>query len=121
MHDLVDFVSEEAVIAGKAAADYISGNVSKREAISIKTDGKIRYTVPQRLRAERDTTVYFRVADVYRDKRIVVKDGDKVILEKKKIKLAPGEMESVIITADMIAGMSGADISFSLEDIGGKA
>jgi NADPH-dependent 2,4-dienoyl-CoA reductase/sulfur reductase-like enzyme len=121
VHDLVDFVSEEAVIAGKAAADYISGNVSKREAISIKTDGKIRYTVPQRLRAERDTTVYFRVADVYRDKRIVVKDGDKVILEKKKIKLAPGEMESVIITADMIAGMSGADISFSLEDIGGKA
>ncbi len=121
VHDLVDFVSEEAVIAGKAAADYISGNAQKREAISIKTDGKIRYTVPQRLRAEKDTTVYFRVADVYRDKKIVVKDGERILLEKKKIKLAPGEMESVTLTADMIAGMSGADISFSLEDIGGKA
>ena len=120
VHDLVDFVSEEAVIAGKAAADYINGRVEKIDAIKITQDGKIRYTVPQKITAKKDTTVYFRVADVYRDKRIVVRDGDKIIIDKKKIKLAPGEMESVTLTAQMIEDISSGEISFSLEDVGGK-
>ena len=120
VHDLVDFVSEEAVIAGEAAADYINGRVEKIEPIKITQDGKIRYTVPQKITAKKDTTVYFRVADVYRDKRIVVRDGDRIIVDKKKIKLAPGEMESVTLTADMIEKISSGEISFSLEDIGGK-
>ena len=121
VHDLVDFVSEEAVIAGKSAADYIKGNISKISAVNIVTDGKIRYTVPQKLTAKKDTTVYFRVADVYRDKRIVVRDGERVIVDKKKIKLAPGEMESVVLTEEMIADIKSAELSFSLEDVGGKA
>ena len=120
VHDLVDFVSEEAVIAGRAASEYIMGRVAKRSPISIVTDGKIRYTVPQRITAEKDTTVYFRVADVYRDKRIVVKIGDKILIDKKKIKLAPGEMESVVLTADMISEIKDGEISFSLLDKGGN-
>jgi len=121
VHDLVDFVSEEAVIAGKAAAEYINGRAAKRAPVSVTTDGKIRYTVPQRITAEADTTVYFRVADVYRDKRIVVRDGDRVLIDKKKIKLAPGEMESVLLTAEMISSLQSGEISFSLVDAGGKA
>ena len=121
VHDLVDFVSEEAVIAGRAAAEYIGGREAKRAPISIAVDGKIRYTVPQRITAAKDTTVYFRVADVFMDKRIVVKAGDKVLIDKKKIKLAPGEMESVLLSADMIAELDGEQISFSLEDKGGSA
>ena len=121
VHDLVDFVSEEAVIAGEAAAEYIKGRPEKKAPISITTDGKIRYTVPQRITAEKDTTVYFRVADVFMDKRIVVKSGDKVLVDKKKIKLAPGEMESVLLTADMISSVESGEISFPLLDKGGKA
>jgi hypothetical protein len=116
VHDLVDYVSEEAVIAGNAAAAYIRGEVAKRDAISIRTDGMIRYTVPQKLNMNVDTTVYFRVADVYRDKKIVVRDGDRVILEKKRIKLAPGEMETVKLTAQMIENIASGEISFSLEN-----
>ena len=121
VHDLVDFVSEEAVIAGEAAAEYIKGRPEKKAPINITTDGKIRYTVPQRITAEKDTTVYFRVADVFMDKRIVVKSGDKVLVDKKKIKLAPGEMESVVLTADMISSIESGEITFSLLDKGGKA
>ena len=119
VHDLVDYVSEEAVIAGKAAADYIAGTREKDRAISIKTDGKIRYTVPQRITAEKDTVVYFRVSDTFHEKKIVLRGGDKVILEKKKIKLAPGEMESVTLSKDMIASLSNDEIFFSLEDVKG--
>ena len=117
VHDLVDFVSEEAEIAGRAAAEYISGKRNSECNITLKTDGKVRYTVPQKISsADSNVTVYFRVADVYRDVRIVVRDGENVLINKKKIKVAPGEMETVTVTPDMIKGMSGTTLSFSIEN-----
>ena len=115
VHDLVDYVSEEAGIAGKAAAQYILGKKERNANLTLSTDGKVRYTVPQRITEIKDTTVYFRVADVYRDAKIVVKDGEKVILEKKKQKLAPGEMETVALKADLLANIESGNISFSIE------
>ena len=115
VHDLVDYVSEESAIAGKAAAKYIQGKSNKEISISLKTDGRVRYTVPQRLTEVADTAVYFRVADVYRDAKIVVRDGDKVIVSKKKQRLAPAEMEKVELTKDVIASLSGGELSFSIE------
>ena len=115
VHDLVDYVSEEAEIAGKAAVKYINGETAYGRNITLKTDGKVRYTVPQRISAEENVTVYFRVADVYRDIKIVVRDGDEVLVSKKKQKVAPGEMETVTLTKEMIAGIKSAEISFSIE------
>ena len=115
VHDLVDYVSEEAEIAGRAAVKYINGEMLSGKNIKVSTDGKVRYTVPQRITAEEDVTVYFRVADVYRDIKIVVRDGDEVIVSKKKQKVAPGEMETVTLTKDMIAGVKTGTLSFSIE------
>ena len=115
VHDLVDYVSEESAIAGKAAAKHIAGQRNKEISISIKTDGKVRYTVPQKLTEVTDTAVYFRVADVYRDAKIVVRDGDKVIISKKKQKLAPAEMEKVELSSELISQLSGAGLSFAIE------
>ena len=116
VHDLVDFVSEEAEIAGKAAAEFINGKSGNACEINLTTDGKVRYTVPQKISsADQNVTVYFRVADVYRDIRIVVRDGENVLINKKKIKVAPGEMETVTITPEMISGISGKTLSFSIE------
>ena len=115
VHDLVDYVSEEAEIAGRAAVKYINGEALSGKNIKLSTDGKVRYTVPQRITAEEDVTVYFRVADVYRDIKIVVRDGDEVIVSKKKQKVAPGEMETVTLTKDMIAGIKTGALSFSIE------
>ena len=116
VHDLVDYVSEEASIAGHAAVKFIRGERSKGIDVSIKTDGQIRYTVPQRLTDSAPTRVYFRVADVYRDKKVVVCACDKVLYEKKKQKLAPGEMETVELTEAMIAEAAelGGNLEFKL-------
>ena len=116
VHDLVDYVSEEAAIAGRAAVRFVRGESDKTISVPVTTDGKIRYTVPQRLTELADTRVYFRVADVYRDKKVTVVAGDAVLYEKKKQKLAPGEMETVELTADMIAKANGlgAAIEFKL-------
>lgn len=118
VHDLVDFVTQESQIAGKGAAQYIDG---LRHGDVIKTKGinGVRYTVPQTINLDEkeDVKIYFRVANVYHDKRVVVTCGDKVLLNRKKIKLAPGEMENVIIKAKDIAEMTTDDeIVISIEE-----
>ena len=115
VHDLVDFVSEEADIAGKSAAAYIHGEHAEAVDIPLHTDGKIRYTVPQRITAKKDVTVFFRVADVYRNVTIKVKDGDRVIFSKKKPKVAPGEMESITMRPEQFAGAAALDFELEVQ------
>lgn len=106
VHDLVDYVSEEAAKAGSYAVEYIrrweEQDEQKKDApgISVETKGGIRYSVPQLIRPEHmeeKLTVRFRVGAVYRDVYISVYVGEKRIIHKKKRKLAPGEMEQVIL------------------------
>ncbi len=114
VHDLVDFVSSEAEIAGRGAAAYIKGEAKKSErVINISTDGRVRYTVPQRIVGCGDVDVYFRVADVYRDAVIKICDGERVILQKRKLKLAPGEMECVKLDASKLENVE--NLRFSIE------
>ncbi len=115
VHDLVDFVSDEAEIAGKAAADYIKGVKTESTEITIKTDGKIRYTVPQVITKQKDVTVYFRVSDVYKNVKVTVKSGDNVVISKKRPKVAPGEMESVTLKCDQLKDVK--ELSFMLEEM----
>lgn len=113
VHDLVDFVSSEAELAGKAAARYIEHGKKQTVKIPVKTDGKIRYTVPQFITDAKDVTLYFRVSDVYKNAKINVTDGDTLILSKRKPKLAPGEMESITIKREQLQGAK--ELHFSLE------
>ena len=115
VHDLVDYVSEEAVIAGEAAAKFLAGKKNGNASIRLAADGKIRYTVPQVISEIADTSVYFRVSDVFRDVKVVVKAGDKVLVSKKKQKLAPAEMEKVLLSKEMLESADGDSISFSIE------
>ena len=113
VHDLVDYVSEEAEIAGKSAAAFIMGSTTPKIDIRLAVDGKIRYTVPQRITQKKNVTVYFRVADVYRNVTLKVMDGERVVLSRKKMKMAPGEMESVTLKAEQLEGVE--QLSFALE------
>ena len=106
VHDLVDYVSEEATLAGTNAAAYVRSQNGETEAkaeshtVILKAENGVRYTVPQTIDVNnmRDQVVVrFRVADVYRDRSIsVYLDGVRVQARKKKV-LAPGEMEQVIL------------------------
>ena len=113
VHDLVDFVSKEAEIAGQGAAAYIKGESVKDTDITVKTDGKIRYTVPQRITSMKDVNVYFRVADVYKNVKINVYSDQGLIFSRKKVKVAPGEMESIVIKKDLLADTK--ELRFELE------
>ena len=114
VHDLVDYVSEEAAIAGTSAAAYIRGETAEAVDIAVRTDGKVRYTVPQRITGKKEVTVFFRVADVFRDVTVkVTDDRGNVIYSRKKPKVAPGEMESVTLKPEAFAGA--AELEFALE------
>ncbi|MCQ2413697.1 MAG: NAD(P)/FAD-dependent oxidoreductase [Clostridia bacterium] len=116
VHDLVDYVSEEAAIAGGAAVRFLRGETEANTLIELATDGKVRYTVPERITEIKETKVFFRVGDVFRDKKIVVRAGDEVLLSKKKQKFAPGEMETVTLPADALRKAEGKTLRFSIED-----
>ena len=109
VHDLVDFVSEEAVLAGNAAAAYIQGNApAKDTSLTVKAAGKVRYTVPQRIdSASQEVALFFRVGSVADNAVLTVKCGDKVLLTKKKRRMTPGEMESVCLSAKLLAEAEG--------------
>ena len=103
VHDLVDYVSEEAFAAGESAAAYVKANAAGcGDCISICADSGVRYTVPQHVCISgdmKDITVRFRVADVYRDRYVCVYlDGERIMRRKKRI-MAPGEMEQVKLEA----------------------
>ena len=111
VHDLVDYVSEEAELAGRSAADYVKSSAKEQKplkSISVGKAGGVRYTVPQRLdmfENNTDTKIYFRVGAVMTDVTLVVKCGDAVVSSQKKRKMAPGEMEYVKIKKEVLDAM----------------
>ena len=118
VHDLVDFVTQESQIAGKGAAEYIHGT-DEPEYVTCKGINGVRYTVPQRINKnnKEEVKIYFRVANVYRDKRVVVTCGGKELWNRKRPKLAPGEMENVFIKPEDLAAMNAGDeIVISIEE-----
>ena len=115
VHDLVDYVSDEAEIAGKGAANYIKGISEKTVNIPISTDGKIRYTVPQIITEKKDVTVYFRVSNVFKNVKVNVYADGNLVLSRKKQKVAPAEMETIKLNKDIFENAKA--LSFKLEEI----
>ena len=122
VHDLVDYVSEEAALAGTSAAAHLRGELTEGKTITLKTDGKVRYTVPQTVTVTENTadvTVYFRPADVWRDVTVTVREGGadgNIISKKKRIKVAPGEMETITVKASDLTATTADTLYVSIED-----
>ena len=107
VHDLVDFVSEEAAAAGKNAASYVKGELRAESARTIRlvpAEG-VRYTVPSTIdpdRMDETLTVRFRVGAVYKNCFVSVYfDNGRVARRKRQI-VAPGEMEEIRLVKEQI-------------------
>lgn len=121
VHDLVDFVSAESRRAGAAAAKYIKGEEKPGKYIDVKTGFGITYTVPQKFRienVENNLEIFMRVRNVYKNMKLQIKDGDKVIINLKKPHLAPGEMEKVIVPNKILKEIKGKELVVEL--VGGE-
>ena len=119
VHDLVDFVSEEGELAGRSAAAYVAGErVDTEQCTKLCAKGAVRYTVPQRISQNAgEVRVYFRVGRILKDAVIRVSCEGKVLFEKKKRTMAPGEMECITLPADVVSAL-GACAEVSVEEVG---
>lgn len=106
VHDLVDFVSQEADAAGKHAAEYVlHGKRISGSDIPITVMEGVRYTVPKTInptRMDEKHTVRFRVGDVYKNCYISVYLDEERIIHKKRPVVAPGEMEEVVLSKEQL-------------------
>lgn len=116
VHDLVDFVSEEAELAGKAAAEYILNGKSLSGGISVLNGKNINYVLPQKLdlSSKENVKLFFRVSNTFKNCTITARCGDKILMQRKKKIAVPGEMETLMLTADKLDGVDG-DITVELE------
>lgn len=104
VHDLVDFVTREAYMAGGSAAEFVKNGGSfgdgEKTVVSCKATGGVRYTVPQKLElygAPEELKFFFRVDNIYKGVKLEVKVGGEVIKSVSKRSVAPGEMESIVL------------------------
>ncbi len=117
VHDLVDYVSEEAANAGISAARYIQGNKKADRQIPVRAASGVRYTVPVSVSAQEDVALRFRVDNVYQNRRIAVYADDSLIYSKKRPVLAPGEMETVKLKAQLLSDhRKASQITVKLEE-----
>lgn len=104
VHDLVDYVTEESNIAADGAADFILGRQAVNpEYIEPLCGEGVRYIVPQRvnINSGKDIKLYFRASNVFDNASIVMSVDDKEVYKKRKVKVTPGEMENVTLSADI--------------------
>lgn len=108
VHDLVDYVVEEARRAGSFAADWLSGKRPARE-IRVKTGANLRYAAPSRLDPGRDNRLYMRTLIVKNDAVLEVKLNNKVVKSLKKGHIQPSEMISLSLGPAELAAAQGPD------------
>ena len=103
VHDLVDYVSEEAERAGIGAAELILNGAASAESLSTKPGNGVRYVIPQNVRKTgSDVSLFLRVTQPFGKVKFTVTSGDQVLTVAKRLKAAPGEMEKLTIKAEML-------------------
>ena len=112
VHDLVDFVSEEAEIAGRAAAAYVRGGEKQKELIPAECGENVSYILPQSVNKKESGTqkLFFRVKRALKNAVIEAETGagTKVF---RRIAVAPGEMENIVLSAEELVNAQKVKIS----------
>ena len=113
VHDLVDNVSHEAETAGKAAAEYALGKLPRGERkVNVSAGYGVRYALPQHINTGAgEVEIFFRADNVYKGVKVVVESGGKVLYSKKRLILAPGEMEKITVDKSAVTD----DVTVRLE------
>lgn len=111
VHDLVDWVSLESSQAGAFAAGYVKKRQEKEASIPVLPREGIRYTLPQAVSGTRDVTISMRVAAPWRNRTVLIKDGDMEIKRKKMIRLHPAEMIRIDMKAHELSACTVLEVS----------
>lgn len=106
VHDLVDYVVEEARRAGRFAAAWLEGARPGRE-VRVKAGPNVRYVAPSRVEAGRDNKLYLRAMIVKNDALLEVKLDGKLLVSSRKNHVQPSEMITLSLGKAELASLSG--------------
>ncbi len=118
VHDVVDFVSQEARLAGRSAALYLRNEIDNNEKkIAIKPGQNISYVLPQFVleNSVDDITFKFRVRKPLKDQVVMIRSGETVLGKVVKPALIPSEMVMVNLSKDKLQEVKD-EIVISVED-----
>ncbi|MBP5288581.1 MAG: FAD-dependent oxidoreductase [Clostridia bacterium] len=117
VHDLVDYVSDEAEIAGRAAADRVLGKAPAGETVETVPGNGVRYVLPQRVvKTGDEVDLFLRVTRPFGKSRFTVKAGEEVLASAVRPAVSPGEMEKIRVPAGKL-NAAGGPITVSLEEM----
>lgn len=116
VHDLVDFVSMEGEEAGYGAARYIEGDntADTRTPVIITAGSDIGYVIPDHINPDRmdeSIELKMRVTKNARDVKLTVRAGERIIKEVAKVRIAPSEMEKIVLKKDEIGECESITVS----------
>ena len=118
VHDVVDFVSDEARLAGRSAALYLQNKIDNNaKKINIKPGNGLSYVLPQFAieNSLEDIVIKFRVRRPVQDQIVWIKSGEQVLAKIIKPVMIPSEMVMIKLAKEKLVDVK-EDIVVSLED-----
>ncbi len=121
VHDLVDYVTAEAIRAGKAAAGYgVGGEIAEGDVLQLTNGDKVGYTVPMKIRKSNvkgNVEVFFRVKKVFGASALEVMQGEKQIARYRRSYMLPSEMEKIVLPKKILDTLDPADGPISIRAV----
>ena len=117
VHDLVDFVTSEGSLAGQNAAKYIKGELKEGKYVNITNGNGVGYVLPQSVELENieKIKISFRVTKPFKDVKLNIYQGDKLIKKLPKPYLVPAEMENILLDKALIENEENIKVEVSNE------
>ena len=108
IHDIVDFVSAEAALAGRSAGQYVMGALPRADNVRLLPGDNVAYCVPHTLSTERTHIVYLRTRRPLEACTLrLVEPAGEVIYEKKLRYVFPAEMVNLTLRPAILAHFHG--------------
>lgn len=118
VHDLVDYVSDEAELAGKGAADFVLGSLPGGNLAATKAGPGVRYVLPQKVHSGcvKPVALFLRVSRPMGKVKYTVCSGGVELTHCTRLKAAPGEMEKIVLQPQQLQKAKN-EITVSLEEL----
>jgi NADPH-dependent 2,4-dienoyl-CoA reductase/sulfur reductase-like enzyme len=121
VHDLVDFVTAESQRAGAAAAEFaMKKPAESKMEVKLENGENVSGTVPQHIRTDRiekTAEIFFRVRRNFQKSAVEVSAAGATLASFPREHMAPGEMEHLVLTKQMLEKASGCTLRISAKEV----
>lgn len=110
IHDLVDFVTQEALLAGRSAARHAGGSQPTADNIRVIPGANVASCVPHTLASDREHTLYLRVRRPF--EKCLIRLGS--VLERKLRYAVPSETVTVKVGPRVLHSFHGEALTIDV-------